>query len=135
MTRRAVFILTLRPEPAGTDRYGREPTVRLRGALKVLLRAFGLRCIDVREGGTCLLRRSSLDCADDHSFRDTSAGNRAERAEPVRNQQGNGGARIGPVAVRVGGPGADDADGGQALQVSGAGTGAQAEGTVSNGKA
>ena len=38
------FVLRLRPEPSCPD-----PTRMLRAALKVLLRQFGLRCVDVGE--------------------------------------------------------------------------------------
>lgn len=46
------FTIILRPEPAGNDRWGRPPAHRLRSALEVLLRGFGLRAIDVRESIT-----------------------------------------------------------------------------------
>lgn len=42
------YTLTLRPEPDGPDRLGREPVQRLRGLLKLALRRFGLRAISVR---------------------------------------------------------------------------------------
>lgn len=42
------FVLTLRPVPAGKDRLGRDVVIRLRGALKVLLRRFGLRCMSCK---------------------------------------------------------------------------------------
>ena len=44
-----VFILHLRPTPAGKDHLQRDPYYRLKVALKVLLRRFGLRCIDLTE--------------------------------------------------------------------------------------
>lgn len=43
------YILTLRPEPSGLDHHGREPAYRLKRAAKVLLRSFGLRCVNVRQ--------------------------------------------------------------------------------------
>ncbi len=39
--------LTIRPEPCGPDHLGRCPMTRLRGLLKVTLRAFGWRCIRI----------------------------------------------------------------------------------------
>lgn len=47
MTERALYTLTLRPEPAGVDKHGRDPEYRLRAALKLLLRSFGLRCVAI----------------------------------------------------------------------------------------
>lgn len=44
LTDRPVFVLVLRPEHGVTD-----PTRMLRAALKVLLRRFGFRCVDIRE--------------------------------------------------------------------------------------
>ncbi len=44
---REQFILTLTPEPPGNDHLGREPIYRLKIALKYLLRACGLRCVDM----------------------------------------------------------------------------------------
>lgn len=41
---RPVFVVVLRPERGVTD-----PARMLRGALKILLRRFGLRCVDFRE--------------------------------------------------------------------------------------
>lgn len=45
----ARYVVELRPEPAGRDRWGREPTVRLRLLLKIAGRGLGLRCVGVRE--------------------------------------------------------------------------------------
>ncbi|GEM_PF-2181562 len=45
MKPQTIFHLLLRPEPRGVDAFGRDPLYRLRGALKVLLRRFGLRCV------------------------------------------------------------------------------------------
>ena len=44
---RVRYVLTL--EPLGRDRFGREPVQRLRAALKMLRRAFALRCVDIAE--------------------------------------------------------------------------------------
>jgi len=43
------FVVTLRPVPPGADRFGRTAAYRLRRALKVLFRRFGLRCVSVEE--------------------------------------------------------------------------------------
>lgn len=48
MTAPGRFILILEPSPAGKDQHGRDPAYRLRGLLKIALRSFGLRCVDVR---------------------------------------------------------------------------------------
>lgn len=47
--RPAEYVITLRPEPAGRDGFGREPAERLRMVLKRLLRAYGFRCVSVRQ--------------------------------------------------------------------------------------
>jgi hypothetical protein len=46
---RPTYRLTLRAEPPGHD--GAPATIRLRRLLKCLLRAFGFRCVEVREVG------------------------------------------------------------------------------------
>lgn len=47
MTTKTTFIITVRAEDHPTP-----SAIRLRQALKILLRAFSLRAIDVREAGT-----------------------------------------------------------------------------------
>lgn len=44
---RGGYILRLEAAPAGPDRHGRDADYRLRAALKVLARAFGLRCTSI----------------------------------------------------------------------------------------
>lgn len=47
-SRRDIYVMHIRPEPAGKDEYGRDPLYRMRGFLKVMLRRFGWRCISLR---------------------------------------------------------------------------------------
>ena len=42
------FVLTLRPVPRGSDRFGRSPLYRMKGLLKTMLRRFGWRCVSLR---------------------------------------------------------------------------------------
>ena len=44
-----IFQLQLQPVPDGRDGDGRDPYYRLRGALKRLLRSYGLRCVECKE--------------------------------------------------------------------------------------
>ncbi len=46
---RIAFVVTLRAEPPGEDRFGRPPVQRLRAALRDLLRRHGLRAVSIRE--------------------------------------------------------------------------------------
>jgi hypothetical protein len=48
-TRGELFLVTLRPCPAGPDTLGREPAYRLRRFLKTALRRFGLRAVSVQK--------------------------------------------------------------------------------------
>ena len=48
MTDRQRFILTIRPEPAGIGRLGRDPVYRLKLLLKRMLRDHGWRCVEIR---------------------------------------------------------------------------------------
>lgn len=50
--RRDIYVMHVRPEPAGKDEYGRDPAYRMRGFLKVMLRRFGWRCISLRPKST-----------------------------------------------------------------------------------
>jgi len=52
-----VVALLIRPEPAGPDAAGNGPNVRLKALLKVLLRRFGWRCVEIRETPNCTGRR------------------------------------------------------------------------------
>ena len=47
-SRRDIFVMHIRPEPAGKDEYGRDPMYRMKGFLKVMFRRFGWRCISLR---------------------------------------------------------------------------------------
>ncbi|MCW5777745.1 MAG: hypothetical protein KIS87_15015 [Phycisphaeraceae bacterium] len=47
----ARFVVELRADPQGRDRFGREPSVRLRLLLKLAGRGLGLRCTAVRTVG------------------------------------------------------------------------------------
>lgn len=42
-----MYVIRVRPDPPGIDRLGREPHYRLKLALKVLLRRFGLRSVEM----------------------------------------------------------------------------------------
>ena len=47
-SRRDIYVMYLRPVPAGKDKYGRDPMYRMKGFLKGMFRKFGWRCISLR---------------------------------------------------------------------------------------